>query len=94
MRKVFISLADFDIRWGVYARETEKIFFRRFRSQIIFKYTPAVRSNICRGLFYAWWWMWDSNPRPPKPIKPMVLPTTPIVKDLVGYQSVWPLAKG
>ena len=28
--------------------------FRRFRSQIIFKYTSAVRSKICRSLLYAW----------------------------------------
>ena len=29
-------------------------FFRRFRSHTIFKYTPAVRSKIGRGLLYAW----------------------------------------
>ena len=56
---MFINLAGFDIRWVVRARESEKGGgggggFRRFRSQIIFKYTPAVRSKICRGLFYAW----------------------------------------
>ena len=56
----YFNLADFNIRWGVWERESEKrsegggTFFRRFRSQIIFKYTPAVRSKICRGLLYAW----------------------------------------
>ena len=29
-------------------------FFRRFRSQIIFQYTSAVRSKICSSLLYAW----------------------------------------
>ena len=55
-----MTLADFNIRWGVRARESgagrggREGFFKRFRSHIIFKYTPAVRSNICRGLLYAW----------------------------------------
>ena len=31
-----------------------EVFFRRLRSQIIFKYTPAVRSKVGRGLLYAW----------------------------------------
>ena len=29
-------------------------FFRRFRSQITFKYTSAVRSKICSSLLYAY----------------------------------------
>ena len=59
MREVFINVADFDIWWGVRVRESKRgggegIFFRRFRSQIIFEYTAAVRSQIYSSLLYAW----------------------------------------
>ena len=35
-----------------------------------------------KSLKILFWWMWDLNPRPEKP---MVLPTTPFVEVLVGY---------
>ena len=62
MREVFINLADFDILVGRLSKGEREGgvgggwggFFRRFRSQKIFKYTSAVRSKICRGLLYAW----------------------------------------
>ena len=60
--EVFITLADFDIRWGARARESGKEqkkgggggeVFKRFRSHIISKYTPAVRSKIWSELTFA-----------------------------------------
>ena len=59
--EVFITLADFDIRWG--KREREKTNkkegggegggVKTFRSHIILKYTPAMRSNIWSTLMFA-----------------------------------------
>ena len=58
--EVFITLADFDIRWGVSARESEEkktkkegTGFKRFRSHVIIKYTPGMRSRIWSTLMFA-----------------------------------------